>query len=69
MAPAGVQKEVLRKLNDALGKALAAPEVRERLHALSYEPASGTAEAFGEHVRKETAKWARLIDHAGIRPD
>ncbi len=69
VAPGAVPKEVLRKLNDALGKALAAPDVRERLRALSYEPASGSPDEFGEHVRKEAAKWARLIDHAGIRPD
>ena len=28
----------------------------------------GTPERFGEHMRSETAKWAKVIKAAGIKP-
>jgi len=69
VAPAGLPKDVLRKLSDALGKALAAPDVRARLTALNYDPHPTTPEEFGVMMQKEAVKWARVIERAGIRAD
>jgi tripartite-type tricarboxylate transporter receptor subunit TctC len=69
VAPAGVARDNIRKLNEALAKALAAPDVRERLIALNYEPVSDTPEQFGALIQKESLKWARVIKRAGIKLD
>jgi tripartite-type tricarboxylate transporter receptor subunit TctC len=69
VAPAGVARDVVRKLNQALVKALSAPEVRQRLLALNYEPATGSPEEFRALIQQEAAKWARIIGRAGIRID
>jgi tripartite-type tricarboxylate transporter receptor subunit TctC len=36
--------------------------------AMGSIPVGGTPEAFGEHVRAEIAKWAKVIKASGIKP-
>ena len=44
------------------------PDIQARLMAaIGSIPVGGTAEQFAEHVRSETAKWAKRIRSAGIR--
>ena len=69
VAPAGVARDQIRKLNGALAKALSAADVRGRLTALNFEPVSNSPEEFGALIRKEALKWARVIQRAGIRID
>ena len=49
------------------------PERRERLvtdlRTLGAEPKPGTAEAFGLFIRSESAKWAKVVAEAGIKPE
>jgi tripartite-type tricarboxylate transporter receptor subunit TctC len=69
VGPAGVPRDIVRRLHEALARALAAPDVRDRLLALNYEPASNTPEQFGAVMQNEAVKWARVIKRAGIRLD
>ena len=59
----------LDKLNGALGKALASPEIVERLNAQGAEPMPGTPEAFASFMRAEMAKWAPVVKQAGIKAE
>ena len=69
VAPAGTPKEAVDALNAAALKALADPEVRDRLLALASLPVGGTPAAFGERLRSETEKWALVIRTAKIKPE
>lgn len=44
------------------------PDVRERLLALAYEIRGSTPEEFSTLLKLETAKWAKVIATAGIKP-
>ena len=56
-------------LNAALNRALAQPEIRQRLEHLGLEVAGGTPEHLEQHVRTEAAKWAMVIKRAGVKID
>jgi tripartite-type tricarboxylate transporter receptor subunit TctC len=69
LAPAGTPKEVVAKLNAEVNKALAAPEVREKLAAAGIEPAGGTPQQFNDFIQSEMARWAKVAKSAGIQPE
>lgn len=67
VAPAGTPKAVIDKLNDAFVKALAFPEVREKILSLGMEVAGSTSQQFGNHINSEVTKWKRIAKEAGIK--
>lgn len=69
VAPAGTRRAVINALNAAAQKSLAMPDVRERLIALASPPVGGTPEQFGQHIKREIDKWARVIRAANIKPE
>ncbi len=69
LAPAGTPKDVVAKLNAEVNKALAAPEVREKLVAAGIEPAGGTPQQFSDFIQSEMARWAKVASSAGIQPE
>jgi tripartite-type tricarboxylate transporter receptor subunit TctC len=68
-APAGTPAETVLKLNREIARGLQMPEVRDRLAQEGTEVVAGTPEQFGALMKAETAKWARVIQEAGIRPE
>ena len=68
-APAGTPKAIVERLNKETVRVLALPEVRAQLIAQSIEPASSTSERFGEFLRQDIAKWARVVKAAGVKPE
>ncbi|MBI2959781.1 MAG: tripartite tricarboxylate transporter substrate binding protein [Betaproteobacteria bacterium] len=66
-APAGVPREVIARLNAETARALALPEVRERILGTGNEPASSTPEELAAFVREEIARWAKVIKAAGVK--
>ena len=69
VAPAATPRDVVLKLNAEINKMLAQPDVRERFIALAVDPVGGPPEQFGEHIRSEVAKWAKVIKATGARVD
>ena len=65
----GTPPEVLAKLNAAFVKVMQEPAMAEKLRALGAEPKPSTAEAFGQFIRSESAKWAKVVAEAGIKPE
>ena len=61
VAPAGTPREIVRRLNAEIVKALAAPEVKERFLQLGFEIVGSSPEETGKWVRDETAKWSKVI--------
>ena len=60
-APAGTPPDVIAKIRDALGVALAKPEVKERLISLGITPQLSTPEEMAKLVQDEQSKWGPLI--------
>lgn len=64
-APARTDAAQVQRINAALGRALAMPDVRERMTKLVFEPAPGTPAAMGEKVRAGMAYWGPQVKAAG----
>jgi tripartite-type tricarboxylate transporter receptor subunit TctC len=68
-APARTPAAIVARLNGALNKALAEPEVRERLLKGGEVPTGGTAAQFAAAIRAEYDDNARIVKEAGIKAD
>jgi tripartite-type tricarboxylate transporter receptor subunit TctC len=66
MVPAGTSKEIVARLHGAAVKTLAHPGVKERFATTDLEPSSSMPEEFGAYIRREIAKWAKVIKVSGI---
>jgi tripartite-type tricarboxylate transporter receptor subunit TctC len=67
MAPAGTPKEIVARLNAAILKALADPEVREKLRDQGLTVRGTSPEELATAMREQLAKYARLFKEAGIK--
>lgn len=67
LASANTPADVIAKLNAEFAKALAIPEIRDRLMAQGAEPRQMTPVQFAEFLRGDTAKWAQLAKETGIK--
>jgi len=69
-APAGVPADVFAKLQDATQKAMAAPDLREKLDQQGVEIAPPTSpEQFAKLLQDDIAKWARIVKASGAAVD
>ena len=68
-APAGTPAELVKRLSVEVGKALSAPDLREKWLASGAEPAASTAEAFSAFIGKELTKYARIVKESGAKVD
>jgi tripartite-type tricarboxylate transporter receptor subunit TctC len=66
LVPAGTPRPIVDKLNADLAKVLVDPDLKKRYAELGVEPVSSTPEFFGELVKTETARYAKVIKDAGI---
>ncbi len=69
VAPAGVPKDIVVKLNTTIGGSLKSADVLKRLGTLGYEPLGGSAEQFAETIKVDIAKYAKIVKSAGIKAD
>jgi len=69
LAPAGTPKTVVATLNAEINKALAAEDVRAKLNASGIDIQGGTPERFGDYIKAEVVKWAKVTKDAGIEQE
>ena len=69
VAPAGTPKDVIARYNQVFVAALNAPETRARFAALMAEPAPDSPEAFGAFMKRELAKYERVVKASGAKVD
>ncbi|MGZ5260860.1 MAG: tripartite tricarboxylate transporter substrate binding protein, partial [Burkholderiales bacterium] len=68
-APARTPRSIVNRLNAELNRMLLQPDVRERFRTLGVTPLSGTPEDLGKLLKSEIARYAKLINDAGIKLD
>ena len=69
LGPAGIPRDVQMRINQETLKALALPDVKEKLATLGLEPNPGTPEALKAVIQRETDKWAKVVKASGAKLD
>ena len=68
LAPAGMAKPLVAKLNGEVNKALGLPDVKERMAGAGIDAAApNTPEDFAKFIRDELAKWGPVVKAAGAK--
>ena len=67
VAPAGVPRPIVEKLNAALRGVLAEPEVAQRFAALGAEVLSSAPDAYAADIAAEETKWSPILRKAGVK--
>jgi tripartite-type tricarboxylate transporter receptor subunit TctC len=69
LGPAGMPRDLVGTLNADINRALANPDVRNKLFALGFEPAGGTPEELAAHMSAEVQRLTAIIRDAGVKLD
>ena len=68
-APAGTPAPVLAKLNAAIVKVLAQPDVKKKINEQGAEVYSETPEQFAAFIQAESVKWGKVVKESGASLD
>ena len=68
MTPAGTPREIVQRLNTEMKRIIAQPDVKQRFAELGMTSEDSTPEALDRYIKAEIAKWAKVIQDAGIKP-
>ena len=69
LAPRGTSEEVVQRLHAEIVKALALPDVRERLTQAALQPVGNTPGAFATVIKTEIERWTQVARELGIKPE
>lgn len=67
LAPRATPREIILRLDREIAAILAQDEVRQRLRQSGLEPAHAPPETFSEIIRRDRAKYSKLVREAGIK--
>lgn len=67
--PVKTPAPIVQKMNAAVAKALADPDVLKKFNATAYNAEPSSPEALGQYLKEQTAKWAAIIKSAGLKID
>ena len=69
VAPAGVPRPIVDKLNAAVNKALKSDAFLEKFAIFGDEPGGGTPEEFAATIKADSVKWADVVKRSGAKLD
>ena len=69
LAPAGTPPDIVARLNREFVAALKTNELRQRLRPEAFEALGSTPEYLGDYMKKEIARWAKLVKETGAKID
>ena len=67
VAPAGLPKDILIKLNSELDRIMKLPDVREKLASLGVDPIGGSPEQASAFMKSEMDKWSTVVKGGKIK--
>src|SRR5688572_13198155 len=68
-APAGTPQDLVNRINSEVTRALASPDVKERLATLGLEWKPNSSGEFAAFLREEVQKWAKAVKDSGAKAD
>jgi tripartite-type tricarboxylate transporter receptor subunit TctC len=69
LVPAGTPQPIIALLHREIGKAMAEPEVVQKLETLGFEAIASTPEQFSARIRADIPRWAKVIEVAHIKAE
>jgi tripartite-type tricarboxylate transporter receptor subunit TctC len=67
VGPKGLPKDVVERLNREINTLVQSDEMKKHMEAEGLEPAGGSPARFGEILKSEAARWAKVVKQAGIK--
>jgi tripartite-type tricarboxylate transporter receptor subunit TctC len=65
--PAGTPQAIVNQLYTAVGRALALPDVKDRLSIMGADGVGDTPQHFTAFIKAEIPKWAKVVKAAGLK--
>jgi tripartite-type tricarboxylate transporter receptor subunit TctC len=69
VAPAATPPDVVQKISAEIARILATPEMRARMADVGLTPVGSSPQEFNELIRKEMARWSKVVKQAGVKLD
>jgi tripartite-type tricarboxylate transporter receptor subunit TctC len=69
VGPGKMSPALAKRMNEDVNKALAMPDVMEKLEASGAEDGGGSTEKMAQFMNTELAKWGRIIKEAGVKAE
>lgn len=69
LAPASTPADIVGRLQQEIGKALAVPAIKDRMLNLGATPSGLSGADFARYIGAETAKWAKVVKASGAKVD
>jgi tripartite-type tricarboxylate transporter receptor subunit TctC len=69
LAPAGTPRPIIDLLYGEIARAMASPEMREKMLAIGFEPMTARPDEFAERIKADIPRWAKLVRDAKIKPE
>ncbi|HWI35636.1 MAG TPA: tripartite tricarboxylate transporter substrate binding protein [Burkholderiales bacterium] len=66
---AGTPRPIVQRLNAAMVKVLTSPDVKERFGKVGVDVVADSPEHFSQFLKSEVARWAKVVQDAGIKAD
>jgi len=69
VVPAATPRDTVQRLSAAVLRAMAAPEVVERVQQLGQSPSPAGAEEFARYIRTDYERWGRVVKASGAKAE
>ena len=69
VAPAGTPAAIVSKLSGEINAIVGQPDVAERFYSQGIEPAGSTPEQFAAFIKSSVAKYAKIVQATGVKPE
>jgi tripartite-type tricarboxylate transporter receptor subunit TctC len=65
--PKNLPKDIVTRLNAEINKAIATPEMKERMAKEGLDPVGGPPSVFGEVLKRDVPKWKKVVADAKVK--
>jgi tripartite-type tricarboxylate transporter receptor subunit TctC len=65
--PKNLPKDIVTRLNAEINKAIATPEMKDRMAKEGLDPVGGSAAVFGEVLKRDVPKWKKVVAEAKVK--